>query len=437
MKPYPKYKDSGIEWIGEIPAHWDVKPLKYMVAINKDALPETVSHDQEIHYIDIGGVDSSGNVASPESMLFKDAPSRARRVVRQGDTIVSTVRTYLKAIAYIGDSDPHLIASTGFAVLSPAEKTYSTYLYYLMSSQPVVDTICAWSTGVSYPAIAPSQLASISLWIGDIDEQQSIATYLDRKTKQIDGLIEKKQNQIDLLREQRTAVINEAVTKGLNPKAKMKDSGIEWIGEIPEHWNVSKVKWVAKTVKTGTTPPSGESKYFEGGVVPWYTPADFHDDQIGLSKSSRAITEIAIDDGECVLYPSLTVMIVGIGATLGKIGIAQIPSASNQQINSIVLSGDMNPYFFAYFLFVSTDAVKSYSNAATLPILNQAQTKSIPVPVPPREEQDQIVEMIKSQTSESDTMIAKEERLIELLQEYRTSLISEVVTGKVDVRNEN
>ena len=141
MKRYPTYKDSGVEWIGEILEYWGVKPLKHAVRINQDSLPEHTDENYEIQYIDIGNTDEDGLLNPPKVMTFGISPSRARRVVRKGDTIVSTVRTYLKAIAYIDSEDENLIASTGFAVLTPTDQIQSKYLYYLVCGMRFVTHI--------------------------------------------------------------------------------------------------------------------------------------------------------------------------------------------------------------------------------------------------------------------------------------------------------
>ena len=121
LEPYPAYRPSGVEWLGEIPAHWEVRRLKYLATVNDEALPETTDPDMEITYVDIGSVDSVAGITGTEDLVFEDAPSRARRIVRQGDIIISTVRTYLKAIARIESTDANLIASTGFAVIRPRD----------------------------------------------------------------------------------------------------------------------------------------------------------------------------------------------------------------------------------------------------------------------------------------------------------------------------
>jgi len=224
MKRYPKYKDSGIEWIGEIPEHWEVKPLKYTVKINQDSLPENTHEDYEIQYIDIGNVNQDGLVNHPKVMSFGSSPSRARRVVKKGDTIVSTVRTYLKAIAYINSEDENLIASTGFAVLTPTNQMHAMYLYYLISTQKIIDTISSLSVGVSYPAINSSEFGSIPIWFPkSIDEQKAILNFIEGKVVGFRNLINKTAKKIKFLQEYRTTLISEVVTG----KIDVRDSGIQ------------------------------------------------------------------------------------------------------------------------------------------------------------------------------------------------------------------
>ena len=260
-KTYPRYKDSGVEWLGEVPEHWETAPLKHVVEINPDKLrSKDVSDDYEIRYVDIGNVNSTGEVEDEEEMRFEDAPSRARNVVQHGDTIVSTVRTYLKAIAYMDDPPENRIVSTGFAVLRPSEKLYPPFLGRLASTPEFVDAVVANSTGVSYPAINSSRLGDLPVWIPPLEEQRTIATYLDRKTAQIDTLIAKKQRLIDRLQEQRTAVINRAVTQGLDPDAPMQDSGIEWLGEVPAHWDLVSMKFLLNQIEQGWSPQCEKRK---------------------------------------------------------------------------------------------------------------------------------------------------------------------------------
>ncbi len=172
MKRYPSYKDSGIDWLGDIPEHWDLLPLKRFISINRQTLNEDTSTEYEIEYIDIGNVDERDIIDAPQKMKFKDAPSRARRVIKQNDTIISTVRTYLKAIAFISENKNNLIASTGFAVLTPKEKTFPKYLVYLVSSHFFVNQISADSKGVNYPAITSVELGRLKIAVTNFIEEQ-------------------------------------------------------------------------------------------------------------------------------------------------------------------------------------------------------------------------------------------------------------------------
>jgi type I restriction enzyme S subunit len=188
---YPHYKPSGIEWLGEIPEHWGVLRLKYIATINDEALPETTDPDYEFNYVDIGSVDAAKGIVATETYRFEDAPSRARRIVRDGDTIISTVRTYLRAIVAIREPVENMIVSTGFAVVRPRTLDAS-FLSYALRSPFFVETVVSRSTGVSYPAINAPEVGNIGVTLPSLDEQRAIAVFLDRETARIDALIEKK-----------------------------------------------------------------------------------------------------------------------------------------------------------------------------------------------------------------------------------------------------
>lgn len=212
LNPNVILKDSGIDWIGMIPEHWELMRIKDVVSINKDSLGEDTDETYKFRYIDISNVSSEGEITLSDEMYFYDAPSRARRIVRKGDVIVSTVRTYLRAIAQIDFEAKDIIASTGFAVLSPKECMCSSYLAYVIRSSCIVDSICAQSTGVSYPAISSSKLSAIDMPLPSLSEQQAIADYLDEKCAKIDAAIENISKQIDASKRLKKAVINEAIS---------------------------------------------------------------------------------------------------------------------------------------------------------------------------------------------------------------------------------
>ncbi|MCW7555907.1 restriction endonuclease subunit S [Endozoicomonas gorgoniicola] len=206
-------KDSGVEWLGEVPSGWNVRRLKFVASYNDEALPDTTEPDYEIEYIDISSVSSVEGIKYTEVMFFEDAPSRARRVVQNGDTVISTVRTYLKAIAHIENAPDNLIASTGFAVIRPSEDIHPRFLAYALENQGFVDAVVSESVGVSYPAINATDLVCLPVtYPDDYSEQKRVVDFLDHKISQLDTLIAEKQRMIDKLNEYRTALITAAVT---------------------------------------------------------------------------------------------------------------------------------------------------------------------------------------------------------------------------------
>ena len=204
-------KNSGVEWIGEIPSHWEVRRVKEVGDINKSTLSEKTPASYEFDYVDIGSVTYGVKGYIKERMAFDVAPSRAKRIVQKGDTIISTVRTYLKAIATIDEEVSDLIVSTGFAVISPRKEIVDKFCSYLLTSNCIVDEICALSTGVSYPATNATVIGDLFFLIPPITEQQAIATYLDEKTAHIDRIVSTINSQIDKLKELRKTLINDVV----------------------------------------------------------------------------------------------------------------------------------------------------------------------------------------------------------------------------------
>lgn len=204
-------KDSGIDWIGEIPEGWEVKRLKYTCLINQKSLSETTDKNQELNYVDIGSVSLTNGIEKTESYLFGNSPSRARRIASVNDTIISTVRTYLKAIDFIDEGKSKFIFSTGFAVLTP-NGISPKYLSSVVRSNVFTDQVSFASKGMSYPAINSTDLGCLWMPIPPVSEQQAIITHLQEQTSKIDKAIGQRQEQIVKLKEYKQSLINEAVT---------------------------------------------------------------------------------------------------------------------------------------------------------------------------------------------------------------------------------
>ena len=216
LDPDVRLKPSGVEWIGDVPAHWEVRRLKHWIGINEAVLPETTNPNFEFGYLEIGAVGTGVLIDEPSTIRFADAPSRARRIVRSGYTIVSTVRTYLKAVWFAEDVNDDLICSTGFAVLTPGQETAPKFVSYLAQSNAFTDRVTAESVGIAYPAIAESRLSSFHVCVPPLAEQTAIVEYLDKATADIDAAIARARRHIELLREYRTRLIADVITGKLD-----------------------------------------------------------------------------------------------------------------------------------------------------------------------------------------------------------------------------
>ena len=435
MESYEAYKDSGIEWLGRIPAGWKIKKLKYLVNINEEALPETTNKSFPIKYVDISNVKAGVGILSMEELSFSSAPSRARRIVREGDVIVSTVRTYLRSIAKISNPPDNLIVSTGFAVIRP-RRLNSDYTGYMFYSDNLIGEIVSRSTGVSYPAINASEIGNIPIPVPTTKEQSAIANFLDRKTAEIDALIAQKERLLELYEEEKTAIINHAVTKGLDPNAELKDSGVEWLGEIPVGWEIKKLKYGVSKVGSGVTPRGGASIYQLSGI-PLLRSQNIHVDGIKMD-------DVAYIDEE--LHDSMSnskvqagdVLLNITGASIGRcfyveenFGEANV----NQHVCIIRPNGKIKTSYL-YFVLRSDlgeEQIKIEQTGSGRQGLNFEALNNFIIPYLSVEEQTALANFLDRKMTEIDTKIAKTQRIIELQKEYRTALISDVVTGKIKV----
>lgn len=414
-KPYPAYKDSGVDWLGEVPQHWEVKPLKYLASCNDDVLPESTDPETEFEYVDISSVSSVNGIEKTESMRFESAPSRARRRVKAGDVIISTVRTYLKAIAPITEQYEHAIVSTGFAVIRPKPGYEPSFACYALHANYFMDQVVARSAGVSYPAINASELTAIKVATPTRSEQSAIAAVLNRETAKLDTLIAKQEKLIELLQEKRQALISHAVTKGLNPDAPMKDSGVEWLGMVPAHWEVGALRW-----KSGCA--SGYAIANEDMVK---EKDDLHPVPVIGANGIIGYTRVS-----CI---ETTVLSVGRVGACGNVHIVSSPAWITD--NALVLRPNPNKLRISYIAAVLTARnLNDIASKTAQPLITGTQLLDQRIPAPPLEEQDSLIAFMNTEQAKIDVLIEKSRRSIELMREHRTSLISAAVTGKIDVR---
>jgi len=212
LNPNVEKKESGVEWIGEIPSHWKISKLKYIVSENQQSLSNSTDPDLELDYIEISDVNSIGEFKKPTKYIFSESPSRCRRICRKGDVIISTVRTYLKSIGIIEEQKENLICSTGFSVLTPKSEYLSKYVFYMLRSNWFISKIISKSEGVSYPSVQSHKLLGTDVITMDKQEQQKIVEFLDEETQKIDKTIFDELKRIDLLKEYKQSLISEVVT---------------------------------------------------------------------------------------------------------------------------------------------------------------------------------------------------------------------------------
>jgi len=432
-QPYPKYKPSGVEWLGEVPEGWEVKRLKMAVHLTD----KKVEADEEnpMLYVGMENIESrTGRLLPIDPNIV---PSGTANVVKAGNTLFGKLRPYL-AKACNPDFDG--LCSTELLVLNGIEINRRTLLYSLLADG-FISLVDSSTYGSKMPRASWDFIGGCLFPIALPEEQTAIADFLDRETGKIDTLVAKNRTLIERLKEKRSALISRTVTRGLPPDAarkagldphpRLKPSGVEWLGEVPEGWEALPLRRLIKFVKTGNTPSGAEECHFEDGGFNWYSPIDFSD-EVYLDAASRLLSSEG--RAEVRIFPEMTVMLVGIGATIGKVGLATNESSCNQQINAIVCNDRLDPVFATYYLKTMRDFIVKCGKFTTMPIINQDETKKLVLTVPPLPEQTAIADYLDHETAKIDKLITKIETAIERLREYRTALITAAVTGKIDVR---
>lgn len=437
-KPYPAYKDSGVEWLGQVPQSWTVSRLGFeswvRARLGWKGLKADEYVDEGVAFLstpDIKGVEINFvdvNFISEER--YEESPEIKISV---GDILLAKDGSTLGTVNVVRNLPRAATVNSSIAVITPFEALDSLYLFYLFKGAYLENTIQVLKGGMGVPHLFQRDINKFKIPVPSHAEQVVIAAHLDRETARIDALVEKKTRFIELLREKRQALITHAVTKGLNPTVKMKDSGVDWLGTVPEHWEALQLRRVVSAVKTGGTPSEEQpsSDIIDG--LAWYTPGDFGNGLV-LTTSEKRVSDLAVSSGEAKVYPAGSVLVVSIGATLGKVGFISESCSANQQINAVIPNSRVHGYFLAYSLLVKTEAMWFLANAATIGIMNQEKTKDIWLAVPPVAEQEAIAIYLDQESSRIDTLHRRTELSISLLKERRSALITAAITGQIDLR---
>ena len=438
FEKYSSYKDSGVEWLGEIPEHWEIKKLKFICKINQHSLEETTNKNLNITYVDIGSVSFEEGIKNSEKFIFSKAPSRARRIAKKNDTIISTVRTYLKAIDFIDESKSNYIFSTGFAILEPNLETNPKNLSFIVKSNFFTNQVDINSKGMSYPAINSTDLSNLITLIPPKEEQTKIASFLDDKTAQIDEVINQKEKLIELLKERKQIVINDAVTKGLDKDVEFVDSGIEWIGKIPKGWEVKKLKFIIKNkLKYG----ANESGISYDEALPRYVRITDFSDTGKLSEKNKL--SLSWDKGKDYLLKDGDVLFARSGATVGKTYQFKksMSIEKNYAFAGYLIKAEANEtMILSDYLYLYTNSnlfnrwKESIFNKATIENIGADKYSELFFTLPSIEEQKLILKNYFIKSTKIDKAIELQQNYISKLKEYKASLIDSVVTGKVMVK---
>lgn len=400
--------------------------LKDVAYINRHVLPETTDHEYSFRYVDISAVDSLGTITVPDEMTrFQTAPSRARRIAPAGSTVVSTVRTYLRAIAQVPSTDEPLVFSTGFAVIEAMPGADDRFLAYACRSQQFIDEVVSRSVGVSYPAINPGDLGSITLPFPPLDEQRRIADFLDAETAQIDVVSAKQLHMIEVLDERRIAIASHFIY-GRDHDGNKRDSTVATIGTIPATWRVLRIKtFMRETTDLSTT---GDEELLTVSHLTGVTPRSEKDVNMFLADSMVGYKKCQPGD----------LIINTLWAWMGALGVSQYsgivsPAYGTYRMTSDVVDGKYFDCLVRTPEYVTEMTRFSRGVWTSRLRLYPESFLALSVPVPPHDEQNKIIQRITNETADQEKLKSMLTTFAMKLAERRQALITAAVTGQIDV----
>ncbi len=439
MKPYDTYKDSGIEWIGEIPSHWEVKKVKYNFSFRTGFTPssgKTEYYEDGTHiWINISDLQKRIVSDSANKITDKAIEDYKPSIVPKGSLLYS----FKLSVGRVAFNERDCYTNEAIFSIDPDKNTNLDFFYYSLPQQIIKNA----NENIYGAQILNQELIKNAVLIVPTQkEQNAIATFLDRKTAEIDALIADKKRLLELYEEEKTAVINQAVTKGIDPKAKMKDSGIEWLGEIPEHWEVKKLKFIIKGFESGVSVNSLDNPIIEGeyGILKTSCVYDYsfrpEENKLILNDFELQRAKINPKKGMIIISRMNTPDLVGASGYVDQdYPNLFLPDRLWQTVfyQGIELDSKWLSYIFKSSSFRKLLSTLATGTSPSMKNLGQEDFLNIKIPFQGIEEQQSIVKHIETECTRIGAKIDKTKKLIELLTEYRTALISEVVTGKLKV----
>lgn len=426
LKPYPETKPSGLPWLGEIPMQWDIQRAKTLFKQMKRPVYES---DEIVTCF------RDGMVTLRKNRRITGFTNSLKEIgyqgVHKGDLVIHGMDAFAGAI---GVSDSNGKSTPVYLICIPNIDLDVRYYSYVIREMARSKWILALARGIRERStdFRFETFSKQYLPLPDKKEQNIISDFLDRHDRLVRRFIRNKRQLISLLNEQKQAIINQAVTRGLDPDVKLKPSGVEWLGDVPEHWEVKKLKFIASSIIGGSTPKSDQKDFWDGDVV-WVTPEDISQAST-IMTSARKITLAGLQSCSTRLVPSDSLVITS-RAPVGNVAVAKVELCSNQGCKCIVPQQHIVTTEYLYYLLLVMKAeLQSLAKGTTFTEISTFSLSSVKVPIPPLEEQQIIIHAITKLSLPVDTAIKHAEYEIDLIREYRTRLIANVVTGKVDVR---
>jgi type I restriction enzyme S subunit len=437
MKKYNSYKPSGVEWIEDIPESWGLIKLKYISNLyngsslndNQKELFESSNMD-EIPYVSTKDIDYNSQRIEYNNGLRIPKSNSSFKLGKKGSFLLCIEGgSSGKKMGYL-EQDVYFVNK--LCCFEP--KTNSKFQFYFIQT-PLFQSQFNSSLSGLIGGVSISLIRNFNSLLPPLQEQEQIVNYLDEKTTIIDKIISTKQRKVELLKEQRTTLVNQVITKGLNPKVKMKDSGVEWIGKIPESWVISKLGFYSTKIGSGSTPRGGSEIYEDSGVS-FIRSQNVHFDGLRLDNVSFINLETHKSmNGSKVVKNDVLLNITG--GSIGRCCVVEdkIEMNVNQHVSIIRTTNSLLNYYLNYTLSSNIGQSQVIFNltGGNREGLTIEGIRNFRITIPPIQEQQEIVEYLDKHTKEIDDLVSMEQNKIELLKEYRQSLISEVITGKIKV----
>ncbi len=424
--PYPAYKDSGIPWLGKIPEHWQVKRAKFIIKVIMGQSPPSDSYIFDGNGLPFLQGNAEFGQLNPSPKIYCEI---SRKIVKKNDILIS-VRAPVGALNV---ADQNYGIGRGLCGLRPSGKFLNrSYMWY--SLHHVKIQLNLNSTGSTYDAVSTDDISNLIFMIPNLEEQKEIANFLDGETGKIDALVEKKERQIELLQEKRSALISRAVTRGLDPHVPLKDAGIPWLGKIPEHWQVMHFKYILKEpLKYG----ANEIAELDDPLLPRYIRITDINDNGTLKKGSEKYLSEEIAKNYILENDDL--LFARSGATVGKSFLYKSKlgraAFAGYLIRARINTEIVNPNYVFYFCFSRSywNWLSSNFIQATIQNVSAEKYANLILPIPNYNEQITIIDFLDGETGKIDALVEKIKKSIELLKERRAALISAAVTGKIRV----